>query len=106
MPVRLLNADHDIAAVPMQMLGLVDGQIDGVILVMAVTDHRAVLVNHIPTILGLIVVDMNRMVGARFGSFGHDQRPRRALPTFLRLLPTRLTALRTAEADFLVFFAS
>lgn len=106
MPIRLFDADHDIAAVTMKMLRLVDCQIDGVILVMAMTSYRAILVDYIPTVLGLIMVDMDGIIGAGFGSSAHDQRPRRALPTFLRLLPTRLTALRTAEADFLVFFAS
>ena len=47
MAVRLLNANHDIVAAAMQMLGLLDGQIDRIILVVAMANHPTLLVDHI-----------------------------------------------------------
>ena len=107
MAVRLLDADHHVIAHAVQVLGLLDRQIDGIVLVVSMPDHATFVVDNIPAIQRFVVVDMNGVVRTGFGGgFGHLQRPRRALPTFSRLLPTFLTALRTLEAFFLVFLAS
>lgn len=72
MAVRLLDADYDVVAMPVQVLGFLNRQIDGVILVVAMTDDPAVLVHHIPAILGFIVVDMDGVLRAGLGgSLGH-----------------------------------
>jgi hypothetical protein len=107
MPVVLLDADHNVIAAAVGVLGFADCQIDGFTLGVAMADDLAFLVNHIPAALGFIVIDMKGVVGTSLDCwFGHDQRLLRALVTFLRLLPTFFTAWRTAAAFFFVFFAT
>ena len=60
MAVFLLNANHDILAATVRMLGLADGEVDCFAPVMAVTHNAALLVHYIPTIQRLVMVDMER----------------------------------------------
>lgn len=108
MAIRLFDTDHDIVAAAVDAVRFPYSQIDRLALVVTMANHPALLVGHIPAILRLIVTDMECVIGAALGcdSLGHHLRPRSALPTFLRLLPTFLTALRTVEAFFFVFLAS
>ena len=107
MPVVLLDADDHIIAAAVGVLGFADCQVDGFVLGVAMADDFALLVHHVPAVLGFVVIDMKGVVGTGLGCwFGHDQRPLSALLTFLRLLPTFFTALRTVAAFFFVFFAS
>ena len=107
MSVWLFDADNDVITPAVVVLGFPDGKFDRFALVAAMADYSSCVVDHVPSILGLVVVDMDGVVRTGFGGcLCHDQRPRRALPTFLRLLPTFLTALRTVDGFFLVFLAS
>ena len=107
MPVFLLDADNYVIAAAVRVLGFADCQIDGFALGVAMTDDLALLVHHVPAVLGFVVIDMKGVVGTGFDCwFGHDQCPLSTLLTFLRLLPTFFTALRTVAAFFFVFFAS
>ena len=60
MAVFLLNANHDLLAATVRMLGLADGEVDCLAPVMAVTHNAALLVYNIPAIHRLIMVDMER----------------------------------------------
>lgn len=72
MPVRLFDANHDIVATTMVMLRFSDRQIDGFALVVAMADDPAILIDDVPSVLGLIVVDMIGVLRtAHFGLFGH-----------------------------------
>lgn len=72
MPVRLFDANHDIVATTMVMLRFSDRQIDGFALVVAMADDPAILIDNVPSVLGLIVVDMIGVLRtAFFGLFGH-----------------------------------
>ena len=50
MPVRLLYADENVVALPMNMLGFSNGEFHRFTLIVAVADHAAVMVDHVPTI--------------------------------------------------------
>ena len=72
MPVGLFHANHDIVATAMVMLRFSDREIDGFAPLMGMADDPAFLINNIPSVLGLIVVDMIGVLRtALFGLFGH-----------------------------------
>jgi hypothetical protein len=72
MPIRLFDAHHDIVATTMVMPRFADRQIDGFALVLAMADDPAILIDNVPSVLGLIVVDMIGVLRtALFGLFGH-----------------------------------
>ena len=64
MSVRLFDTDNDVVPSAVVVLRLPYGEIDCFALVVAMADHPSRVIDHIPTILRLVVVDMNGMLGA------------------------------------------
>jgi hypothetical protein len=106
MAIRLLNADHGIIPTAVRLLRFLDGQIDGLTLIMAVADDAPFLIGHVPAVLRRVVVNVIGVIGTGLlGGLCH-YRPLSVLVTRLRLLPAFFTALRTAPLDLPVFLAS
>ena len=58
MSVRLFDAPNHIIAPAMTMLCLSDSQIYGFALIVTVPDHSPFVIDYIPAILGLVMVDV------------------------------------------------
>ena len=72
MPIILLNTDDHVIAAAMRVLGFADCQVDGFALGVAMPDHLAVLVHHIPAILGFVVINVDGLVRTGLHRwFGH-----------------------------------
>jgi len=81
MTVRLLNADQGIIPPAVNVLGFADREIDRFALVMAVSDHPAIMVDYVPTVVRLIEIDMEGGVCAGPACWLCHQRPPKLPPT-------------------------
>jgi hypothetical protein len=62
MPVRLLDAYHRIAAETVTVVGFPDSQVNGLALIMTMPNYPTVVADHIPAVVGLVVIDMEGML--------------------------------------------
>ena len=58
MPVFLFDADDHVVAPAVRVLGFANGEVDSFALIVAMTDHPALVVYDVPAILGFVVIDM------------------------------------------------
>lgn len=58
MATRLFDTHNHVIAAAVTVLRLSDGQVYGFGLIVTVPDHLSFIIDHIPAILGLVVVDV------------------------------------------------
>jgi len=62
MAIVLLDTDHHLIAGAVQMTCTLDGKVDGILLVVTVTDHAALMVDDIEAVQRFVMVDMDGMI--------------------------------------------
>jgi hypothetical protein len=58
MTVRLFDAYHNIATSAVAVLSFANGEVNGLALVMAVSNHAAFIIDDVPAVLRFIVVNV------------------------------------------------